>query len=182
MVALQYDITKEDYISFYTFVFWEEGKKKRRLNSLKQAIFLIVFLLLLYFAVGRGSFNYISIIIYGLIFFSVILPLLNGKNAIVKNAQKITDNEENASIFTTYHLVATDADLIIKNHFVETKYFWNAIITKSETATHYYLFENAMEAIIIPKRACKNEEERVALSKILSRNLSMDAEFNQLLT
>ena len=39
-----------------------------------------------------------------------------------------------------------------------------------------------MQAIIIPKRACKNEEERVALSKILSRNLSMDAEFNQLLT
>lgn len=182
MLALQYDITKEDYVSFYTYVFWEQGKKRRRLNFLKQAGFLILFLVVLYFAGGRGSFNYISIIIYGMIFFSVVLPLLNGKNSIVKNAEKITDDEENASIFSTYRLVATDASLLIITNFVETKLFWSAIIKKSETDTHYFLFENAMQAIIIPKRACRNEEERVALSKLLSRNLSMDAEFNQLLT
>ena len=182
MVSLQYDITKEDYVSFYTFVFWEEGKKKRKLNFLKQGIFLLIFLVILFYASGRGSFNTLSITIYALIFFSVVLPLLNGKNAIIKNAEKITDDADNATIFTTYKLVATDADLFVKNNFVETKYFWNAIIKKSETATHYFLFENALQAIIIPKRACKNGEESLALSKILSRNLSIDSEFNQILT
>ncbi len=182
MLSLQYDITKEDYISFYTFVFWEEGKRKRRLNYVKQSVYLLLFLIVLYFVGGRGGFNYISIIIYGLIFFSVVLPLFNGKNSIIKNAEKITDDPDNASIFTKYNLVATDADLFIQNDFLQTTYFWKSIIKKSETDNHYFLFENAMQAIIIPKRACKNEEERVALRKILSRNLSMDAEFNQLLT
>ena len=69
----------------------------------------------------------------------------------------------------------------VKNRFTETKYFWNAIIKKTETDTHYFLFENSLQAIIIPKRACKSEEEKLALRKVLSRNLSLDAEFNQIL-
>ena len=182
MVSIQYDITKEDYVNFYTFVFWEEGKKKRRLNFLKQAGFLSAFLVILYFAGGRASFNTLSISIYALIFFSVVLPLLNGKNAIIRNAEKICDDVENESIFTTYNLVASDGELIIKTKFTESKYFWHSVIKKSETASHYFLFENAMQAIIIPKRACKNEEEKLALIKILSRNLSIDAEFNQIIT
>jgi hypothetical protein len=111
-----------------------------------------------------------------------VLPLLNGKNNIIRNAEKICDDVENESIFTTYNFVATDTDLLLKNKFVEAKYFWNAIVRKSETTTHYFLFENAMQAIIIPKRACKNDEEKLALSKLLSRNLSIDAEFNQIIT
>ena len=182
MVSLQYDITKEDYVSFYTFVFWEEGKKRRNLNLLKQGSILLAFLVILYFAGGRATFNVLSISIYALIFFSVVLPLFNGKNVIIKNAEKICEDAENESIFTSCNLVATDADLLIKNKFIEAKYFWNAIIKKSETSTHYFLFENAMQAIIIPKRACKTEEESLALSKILSKNLSIDAEFNQILT
>ena len=115
MVSLQYDITKEDYVSFYTFVFWEEGKKRRNLNLLKQGSILLAFLVILYFAGGRASFNVLSISIYALIFFSVVLPLFNGKNAIIKNAEKICEDVENESIFTTCNLVATDADLLIKN-------------------------------------------------------------------
>ena len=171
MVSLHYTITKEDYISFYTHVFWEEGKKKRRLNFLKQGGFLIVFLIVLYFAGGMGSFNNFS-----------LLPLISGKASIIRNAEKITENPENSSLFTEYHLTATDAEMIIKNTFTETKYFWKAFIKKTETDTHYFLFENSLQAIIIPKSVCKSEEEKLALKKILSRNLSMDAEFNQILT
>ncbi len=182
MVSLQYIITKEDYISFYTHVFWEEGKKKRRLNFLKQGGFLIAFLFVLYFAGGMGSFNNFSIAIYAFIFISTLLPLLTGKSSIIKSAERIAENPENSSLFTEYHLTATDADLVIKNSITETKYLWKAIIKKTETNTHYFLFENSMQAIIIPKSACKSEEEKLALRKILSRNLSMDAEFNQILT
>ena len=182
MVSLQYTITKEDYISFYTHVFWEEGKKKRRLNFLKQGGFLIAFLLVLYFVGGIGSFNNFSIAIYALIFISTLLPLLTGKSSIIKSAERITENSENSSIFTEYFLTATDAELNIKNSSIETNYLWKAIIKKTETNTHYFLFENSMQALIIPKSACKSEEEKLALKKILSRNLSMDAEFNQILT
>jgi hypothetical protein len=182
MVSLQYTITKDDYVSFYSFVFWEEGKKKRRFNYLKQAFFLVLFLSVIYFAGGLGSFNTISITIYALIFLSVVMPLVSGKTNVIKSAEKIADNVQNVSLFTDYNLVATDADLFIKTSYAETKYFWKSIIKKAETDTHYFLFENGIQAIIIPKRAFKNEEEKVALSKILSRNLSLDAEFNQTLT
>ena len=181
MVSLQYTITKEDYISFYTHVFWEEGKKKRRLNFLKQAGFLIAFLIVLYFAGGFGSFNSFSIAIYTLIFISTLLPLFSGRSSVIRSAEKITDNPENSSLFTESHLRATDASLDIKTIFTETIYSWKAIIKKTETDTHYFLFENSLQAIIIPKSACKSEEEKLALSKVLSRNLTLDAEFNQML-
>ena len=51
---------------------------------------------------------------------------------------------------------------------------------KTETDTHYYLFENSFQTTKILKSACKSEEEKLALNKILSRNLSLDAEFNQI--
>ena len=181
MVSLQYTITKEDYISFYTHVFWEEGKNKRKLNYIKQGVFLLVFLIVLFFAGGLGSFSPISIIIYALIIITTILPLFSGRTSVVKSAERITDNPENSTLFTKYYLTATDAELIVKNIFSETNYAWNAIIKKTETDTHYFLFENSLQAIIIPKRACKSEEEKLALKKVLSRNLSLDAEFNQIL-
>ena len=181
MVSLQYNITKEDYISFYTHVFWEEGKKKRRLNFLKQGGFLITFLIVLYFAGGLGSFNTFSIAIYVLIFTSTLLPLFSGRSSVVRSAEKITDNPQNSSLFTENHLTATDAELNIKNVFVQTNYSWKAIIKKTETDTHYFLFENSLQAIIIPKSACKSEEEKLALRKVLSRNLSLEAELNQIL-
>ena len=181
MVSLQYIITKEDYISFYTHVFWEEGKKKRKLNFLKQGVFLVAFLFVLYFAGGLGSFNSISITIYSLIFISTILPLFSGRTTVIKSAERATENIENTNLFTEYTLTATDAELVVKNIFTETRYTWKAIIKKTETDTHYFLFENSFHAIIIPKNACKNEEEKLALSKVFSRNLSLDAEFNQIL-
>lgn len=180
MVSLNYTLTKDDYIKFYTHVFWEEGKKKRRVNFLKQGFFLITFLIVLYFAGGLGSFNNFSIAIYSLIFLSTLLPLISGKSSIIRSAEKIADNPDNDSLFTDYNLTATDSELLIKTEFTETKYYWKAIIKKTETDSHYFLFENSLQAIIIPKSACKSEEEKLALSKVLSRNLSLDAEFNQI--
>ncbi len=181
MVSLQYILTKNDYISFYTQIFWEEGKKKRTLNFLKQGGFLILFLIVLYFAGGMGSFNNFSIAIYALIFLSTLLPLLSGKGSIVRSAERISENPENSSLFTEYYLTASDKELIIKSNVTEKKYFWKAIIKKTETDTHYFLFENSLQAIIIPKSACKSEEEKLTLRKVFSRNLSLDAEFNQIL-
>lgn len=181
MVSLQYIISREDYISFYTHVFWEEGKKKRRINYIKQGGILIAFLIILYFAGGLGSFNSISIAIYALIFISTILPFFSGKLSVIKSAERITDNPENSNLFTEHKLSATDAELIVKNIFTETKYTWKAVIKKTETDTHYFLFENALQAIIIPKSACKSEEEKLALAKLFSRNISLEAEFNQIL-
>ncbi len=180
MVSLKYDITREDYISFYTHIYWEQGTKKRRINFLKQAGFLILFLVVLYFAGGLGSFNNFSIAIYALVFVSTLLPLISGRGSVQGNAERIADNPDNSSIFTAHHLTATDSELIIKTDFSETKYSWKSIIKKAETNTHYFLFENAFQAIIIPKSACKSEEEKLALAKVFSRNISLEAELNQI--
>lgn len=181
MISLQYNITKEDYVGFCTFVYWEQGKKKRRLIFLKQCCYLIIFLILLFFVGGISSFNNFSVAIYALVFISTLLPLVSGKYSIIRTAEKVAENAENISIFTDYNLTASDSDLLIKTSFTETKYFWHSIIRNQETATHYFLFENALQAIIIPKRACKSEEEKVALNKILSRNLSLESEIYQIL-
>jgi YcxB-like protein len=178
MVTLNYDITKDAYIDFFEHIYWNNPKKRktRIIKVVKQAILLSVF-----FAFINISGNYFHLIKFAIPIFILFLgltflPLITGKSDIKKQAETIADNPENESIFKKTTLIADDSLLTLKYELGELKYYWKAIIKKTETATYYYLFQNSMQAIIIPKSAFKNNEEKIAFDKILSRNLSLDAE------
>ena len=181
MISLHYTITKKDYGSFYTFVMWgAAGRKKQRIkNILKQTGFVLLFLLVYYFS---GGFKYITnftIIIILLMFATSFIPLFGSKANIDKQVEEITEDIDNNSIFEETFLSASDTGLNIKTTTANVKYEWLAIIRKNETTDFYFLFLNAMQAIIIPKRAFKNKEENTAFDKILSRNLSFEAELKE---
>ncbi len=180
MVSLHYRITKDDYVHFYTYVVWDAGDKKkaRRKSILKQIGFVLVFLAVYYFVGGFRYLNKISFIIILLMFGTSLLPLIGGRTGADKQAEEIADDPENASVFVDNFLTAGDSGLEIKNEISETKYSWAAFIKKSETEEHYFLFLNSIYAIIIPKRVFNNKEEHAEFNKILTKNLSLQAEVN----
>ncbi len=181
MISLHYTVTKEDYGSFYTFVMWgaSDRKKQRIKNILKQTGFVLVFLLVYYFAGGFTYINNTTIIIILLMFATSFIPLFGSKANIDKQIEEITEDIDNNSLFEETFLSASDTGLNIKTTAVDVKYEWIAIIKKNESPDYYFLFVNAMQAIIIPKRAFKNNEEKTAFDKILSRNLSFEAELKE---
>ncbi len=180
MVTLHYSTTKEDYELYYTFMYWDkkDRKRKRLRNLLKQAIFYLLIISFLFFSKSYSFLGSYSIGIFLFVLVFNLLPFFTGRAQIVKQAESITNDPENESIFMEVTVVATDTDLHLKDKFTQTTTLWAAIIKKIETPTHYYLFINGMQAYLIPKRAFKNNEEKSAFDKILSRNLSLDAELN----
>ena len=178
MVSLHYKLTKEDYVNFYTYVMWDAGylRKKRAKNILKQLVIVSVFIGVLYFS---GVFKYLSTVtltIILLMFATSVIPLFTGRSSANKEAEQITDDSDNHAIFADTLLQCADDGVHIKTDNAETKYFWKAIIKKTETDAYYFLFINAIQAIIIPKRVFGTNDEKTEFEKILLRNLSLEAE------
>ena len=178
MVNLKYTITKEDYINFYTHVMWDAGdrKRSRTKNIIKQLGFVALFLAVYYFAGGFRFLNNISVIIIILMFATSLLPLIGGRAGTERQAADIADDPENASVFTEHILEASDTGLEIRTDTADIKYSWKAITRRTETAAYYFLFLNAIHALIIPKRAFGSNEEALEFKKLLTRHLSLDAD------
>jgi hypothetical protein len=164
-------------------MYWDEpSRKRKRINSiLKQVGTFFLVVSILFFLNNRALINIFSLPIFILILGSTLLPLFTGRSQMVKQASEIADNPDNDSIFKAIILSAEENELVIKSALVESKYNWKGFTKKTETEKYFYLFQNAMQAIIIPKRAFKNIEEQQAFDKILSRNLSLDAELKDAL-
>ena len=178
MVSLHYKLTKEDYTNFYTYVMWDAGylRKKRAKNILKQLVIVSVFIGILYFS---GVFKYLSSItltIILLMFATSVIPLFTGRSSANKEAEQIIDDPDNHAIFAETLLQTGDDGVHIKTDNAENKYSWKAIIKKTETDSYYFLFINAIQAIIIPKRVFGNNNEKAEFQKLLLRNLSLEAE------
>jgi YcxB-like protein len=178
MITTHYTLSKDDYVNYYTYMYWDatDRKRKRFRNMIRQAGFFCLFSSILFLSGMYGRMNKISIAVFLLFFAGAFLPMITGRSQMVKQAEAIADDPDNFSIFNETTLTATEGDINLKNSTVDSKINWAAVIKKTETPKYYFLFLNAMQAIIIPKRAFKNIDEQQAFDKILSRNLSLDAE------
>ncbi len=178
MVSLKYTITKEDYISFYTHVMWDAGdrKRSRAKNILKQLGFVLLFLAVYYFAGGFRFLSKISAGIILLMFATSLLPLIGGRAGTERQAEDFAEDPENASVFTDHILEVSEEGLEVKTGASDLKYSWKAITRRTETSAYYFLFLNAIHALIIPKRAIGSNEEALEFKKLLTRHLSLDAD------
>jgi hypothetical protein len=183
MITIHYTLSKDDYVNYYTYMYWDakDRKRKRLRNMIKQAGFFCLFSSVLFFSGVYGRMNKISISVFLLFFAGAFLPMLTGRSQMVKQAEAIADDPDNFSIFNETTLTANDTEISLKSIIVDSKLKWDAVIKKTETSNYYFLFLNAMQAIIIPKSAFINIDEQHAFDKILSRNLSLDAELKDAL-
>jgi hypothetical protein len=164
-------------------MYWDEpSRKRKRINNiLKQVGIFSLVVSILFFSRVNIFINIFSLPVFVIIIVSSFLPLLTGRSQMIKQATNLADNVDNESIFKEVSLFVTDDKFFIKNTLVEASYNWKAFIKKTETEKYYYLFQNSMQATIIPKRAFTNNEEKMAFDKILSRNLSLEAELKDAL-
>ena len=101
------------------------------------------------------------------------------KTKLDKQLQQFLESEENKNIFTANYLTANEQEILVKNKFEQTTYQWKSIINKVEIDTHYFLFTNSVQAIIIPKTAFINNADKVTFDKILSATLPLEIQLKQ---
>lgn len=182
MLSFEYALTKNDYNNYYFFVTWDapEKNKKRYLYFLRQLISVLIFTGLFYYSglFSRGIL--ISVVATTLIFLTSILSITGIRSSINKQSELITNDPDNESLFTNTLLSVSDTGFFLKDEFKECKFLWKAFVKKQENIDYYFLFYNSLEAIIIPKRIFKVSEE-ILFKKLLTQNLSFDAEIGHLI-
>jgi hypothetical protein len=181
MFSLKYSVSKKDYADFFVYNFWDNpAKRKKRFQQLVKQTGIWLFIVAVFgYMFWKKSSNNSLIFICIAIFSSIsIISAFFGKNALVNQAESIADNPANEIFFTEQELIISDAGIQIKHIFGEEKYHWNAIIKKAETNEHYFLYKNALQAFIIPKRLIKNSAEKQVLEKLLTKHLLLNAEIS----
>lgn len=182
MISLQYAITKEDYLNYYTYVTWDapENRKRRFNYYVRQVIPILLFIIAFYYTGIFERNSKFILLILGFIFLTSFLSLFGVRSNAMRRAEKITNDPANSSIFKDIFMTVSEAGIHTKSSSTETKYEWNAFIKKQESKEYYFLFINSIQALIIPKRIFKNADERTQFEKLLSQHLSFDAEIGHL--
>jgi hypothetical protein len=183
MVSLKFALTKEDYVNYFTYLRWDfpGNKKKRLLYYAKQLIPIIIFFSAFYYTGLFARPGKFILLIAGFMLITTLLSFIGIKSNTIKQAQKIAEDPENENIFLEATTVFSESGITTKNEMLETRIQWKGIQKKLENKSYYYLFINAMQAIIIPKRVFASAEEKLQFEKILTQYLSFDADVSHLL-
>ena len=179
MVHLKFHLTEEEYFEFSYYNTWAAPDKK----SYRTGYYLKVFLLYagvaaLYIFTNHTSQLYIDFIIFGVIglVYFLLVPYFIRKS-VRRRVRDILSSEENAHVLEESEIIFSEAGIIDKDKVSESRYEWEAIVRKSETAHCYYLYTNSYHALVIPKRALSRELDRQKLKELFDRHLSLTSEF-----
>ncbi len=181
-MILKYAVTKEDYVEYYTYVSWDAPEqKKKKINYYLRQVLINGGLIALIFYTGIFSFHFWYMYIYlGILLLTTAIQIFSARNNVSKQAEKVTDDVKNASIFSEKIMEIDDSGISLKDALTESRFRWEAFIKKQENNNYYFLFTSSIEAIIVPKRIFKLAEEKSRFEKLLIQHLSLDAEVGHL--
>ena len=181
-MIIKYAVTKEDYIQYYTYVSWDAPEqKKKKINYYLRQLLINVGVIAIVFYTGIFSLHNWYLYLYlGILLFTTAVQVFSARNNVAKHAEKVTNDENNASIFSEKTMEVDDSGIFIKDPLSETRWRWQAFIRKEENKDYYFLFTGSIEALIVPKRIFKIAEEKSRFEKLLVQHLSLDAEVGHL--
>ncbi len=183
MITLQFSLTKEDFVNYHSYVMWDapENKRKKIKYYTRQLIPILIFIAAFYYTGIFERNNKFILLISGFILLTSLLSLLGIRSNTIKQAEKTATDPNNNSIFLETTMTVSRNGITTKDELTETIFQWKAFIKKQESEKYYFLFTSSIQAIIIPKRVFKNRDENIQFEKLLSQNLSFDAEIGHLI-
>lgn len=179
MLILKYYLTEEEYFDYMYFTEWTAPFKKwYRIRYYNRVFLLYTSIAALYIITNHSSRLVVDIVIFSIIalLYFILVPFLI-KRAIRRRVRGILEQPENAHVLEESEIILMDTGIIDKDNASESKYTWEAIVRKSETASSYYLYTNSHHAIVIPKRVLRNPEDRLELERLFNQHLSLSSEF-----
>jgi len=179
-MVFSYQFTEDDYFEFWYYSTWQGSwNNKKRRNYYFRVIFFTALTIAFLLYTLKNSYKsdiLITFFILGALY--VCFLFLMVKNNFREAVKKIYTNPYNSNFFCKTELSFDETGITMKNEFSETRYTWHAIVKKSSTHKHYFLYLSQMTALIIPKRIFKSEAEKESFEKILAQYLPLQAELS----
>ncbi len=179
MLELNYALTEEEYIDYNYFTGWDAPhlEDMRKKYYLRQIVFCIISTVVTFYLT-----NYsipITAIFTGIGIVLLLRSAYIQKNTLKERAKRFIAKEENQAVLSSTTIQLSETGIFSKDEFAETRYQWKSIIRRTENERSYFLYISSVQALIIPKRVFKNDEQKAAFEKILNQNVSLQAEFEE---
>lgn len=181
MLSFKFSLTEKEYFEYNYFTAWAAPHKKvYRIRYYARVFALYSVIAALYIFTNHSHRIEIDLTVFatiGVVYFLLVPALI--RMSIRRRTRHIITEPENQHVLDECEIVLTDNGVTDRDKVSESRYDWEAIIKKSETANSYYLYTNSYHAIVIPKRVVRNEDDRNELSALFNRHLSLTSEFSE---
>ncbi|MGK7378201.1 YcxB family protein [Planococcus sp. 1R117A] len=159
-MQIEFNLTEEDYLSF-NLQHVKHSKTATRSLRLQQILVPVIYIFLayifsvivntpfLFFLIPFLIISMVWIIFYPKFFYS----------SVMRNVKKMLREGKAGGIIGKYTMTLSDEGIIQTSTTEEKKASWPAILSLQEDEERFYLYNSAMSAYIIPKRALKNSNE-----------------------
>ena len=180
MLLIKFQLTEQEYFAYNYFTAWSDPNRKHyRFFYYLKVLLLYAVVAALYLYANRDHSIWMDLAIFSIIAFLYLLmvPWLI-KKSVHRRVRQILSQSENRHILEACEVGLSAHGIMDKDNESESFYKWEAIVKKAETPLAFYLYTNSYHAIVIPKRALKNEAELQQLNEMLSTHLSLSADYN----
>lgn len=173
-MTLEIELSEEDYFHFVHFTSWRAPfARKNRVKYFMRFYLYLTIILFGFFYFTEKPFQwtpfFISVIPVVLLS-GFVLPIFVERHHR-KLARQAFRNPENKSFFRKTFVFFNDEGIEARDDLSVSFDKWSSLIRCSETAHYFYLYKNAIQALVVPKRifasAAKEDEFRRILPGII---------------
>jgi len=100
--------------------------------------------------------------------------------SLKRRVTKFLNKEENSDVLGQSEVLINEEKIIDKTTKSTTFYNWDSIIRFAKSENNFYLYINAMYAIIIPKRLLKNPSESKEFEKFILSSIPLSSSFRSI--
>jgi hypothetical protein len=184
----RYQLTADEFAEFNVFTVWQAPwqKKVRRKYFLNTFFYAIVFIVCADFIMEKinpgRSRNYLLSVATGIsIAFLMTLLAIGYEGYRIRNkAKKLVLDEENIHILNETELEITDNGVTADDKTSKVHQSWSSITRYVVTNDFFYLYTNAIQAQIIPKRLFSGQPAIDEFDQYLSQKVPLSSSFRSM--
>lgn len=157
---IRFELTKEDYINYNIYYYFSNSsfKKKRLFWSLFPLAFLL-FTIITIKGCNFQKYDRSDLFFLGLGVAAFLIYRPTTKSSIKKSAERVLKNGKNTDLTGEREIIINEHKLVAITNSSFTEYKWNAFEKLEENDRYLFLFVHINNAIVIPKRIFRDEEE-----------------------
>jgi hypothetical protein len=184
----KYSMTEDEFADFSAYTSWLAPwqSKTRKVflfrTFISCAIMMIATIIILdKIDPPRRKSNTTLVILIGVINTIVTaLAYYQAPNGIRKRARKLIQDEDNRHIMDENELSINNESIVNTEKKSTVRFGWDSIIRYAVTKDAFYLYINSLQALIIPKRLFKDQQEIQSFDQFVTANVSLTVSFRSM--
>jgi hypothetical protein len=116
----------------------------------------------------------ISVFLFTGLAYLFLVPFLI-RRSVHRRVADILAKKENQHVLDEAEIMLSETGILDKDNVSESRYDWDAVVHFAETSDSYYLYTNSYHAIVIPKRAIRNDADEKETERLFNSHLPLQA-------